>query len=337
MKIQCKKKGSRNMDTELNIEQIKIEKKVRILFMGTPAFAVPVLEGLIENYDVRAVITQPDRVNGRNGQVTFSPVKQCANDHTILVLQPEKLSEALDEIYALKPTLIITCAYGNLVPNELLFLPEYGCINVHASLLPKYRGGAPIHRVVMNGETKTGITIMHMNSKLDEGDMIAQKEIAIGEEDTASMVHDKLKILGRDLLLETLPSIINKTAPRIPQNHEEATFAFTIKKEEEKIDFSKTKYAIHNQVRGLNSYPGAYAILRGKRMKIWKVRIGDAYYPDKIDGTICNLYSDGIGVKCGNGEIVLTEIQMEGKPKRKASDFLNGIQNKEDLLGDIFE
>ncbi len=325
------------MDTELNIEQIKIDKKVRILFMGTPEFAVPVLEGLIQNYDVRAVITQPDRVNGRNGNVTISPIKKCANDHTILVLQPEKLSEALEEIYALKPTLIITCAYGNLVPNELLYLPEYGCINVHASLLPKYRGGAPIHRAVMQGEEKTGITIMHMNSKLDQGDIIAQKEIKIEENDTASIVHDKLKILGRDLLLETLPSIIAKTAPRIPQNQEEATFAFTIKKEDEKIDFNKTKYVIHNQVRGLNAWPGAYAILKGKRLKVWTTRITDAYYPNKINGTICNLYSDGIGVKVENGEIVLTEIQVEGKPKMKASDYLNGIQNKEDLIGDIFE
>lgn len=325
------------MDTELNIEEIKIDKKVRILFMGTPDFAVPVLEGLLAHYDVRAVITQPDRVNGRNGQVTISPVKKCANEHTILVLQPEKLSEALEEIYALKPTLIITCAYGNLVPNELLYLPEYGCINVHASLLPKYRGGAPIHRAVMQGEEKTGITIMHMNPKLDQGDIIAQKEMEIGENDTASIVHDKLKILGRDLLLETLPRIIAKTAPRIPQNHEEATFAFTIKKEDEKIDFNKTKYVIHNQVRGLNAWPGAYAVLKGKRMKVWATRMTDAYYPNKINGTICNLYSDGIGVKVGNGEIVLTEIQMEGKPKMKASAYLNGIQNKEDLIGDIFE
>ena len=192
------------MDTELNIEEIRIDKKVRILFMGTPEFAVPVLEGLLAHYDVRAVITQPDRVNGRNGQVSISPVKKCANDHTILVLQPEKLSEALEEIYALKPTLIITCAYGNLVPNELLYLPEYGCINVHASLLPKYRGGAPIHRAVMQGEEKTGITIMHMNPKLDQGDMIAQKEIEIKENDTASIVHDKLKVLGRVLLLKQL-------------------------------------------------------------------------------------------------------------------------------------
>lgn len=325
------------MENELDIEQIKLNKKVRILFMGTPEFAVPVLEGLIANYDVRAVITQPDRINGRNGTVTISPIKKCANDHTILVLQPEKLSDALEEIYSLKPTLIVTCAYGNLVPNELLYLPEYGCINVHASLLPKYRGGAPIHRAVMQGEEKTGITIMHMNAKLDQGDIIAQKEIQIGEDDTASMVHDKLKILGRDLLLETLPSIIDKTAPRIPQNHEEATFAFTIKKEDEKIDFSKTKYVIHNQVRGLNAWPGAYAMLKGKRMKIWKTRISDAHYPNKLDGTICNLYPDGIGVKVGNGEIVLTEIQIEGKPKMKASDYLNGIQNKEDLIGDIFE
>lgn len=321
----------------MNIEEIEIKEEVRILFMGTPEFAVPVLEGLIENYEVRAVITQPDRPVGRDGKVVAPPVKKCAQDHTILVLQPEKLEDALEEIYALKPTLIVTCAYGNLVPRELLFLPKYGCINVHASLLPHLRGGAPIHRAVMRGDTKTGITIMHMNPYLDEGDIIAQKEILITETDTASSVHDKLKELGRDFLLEVLPSIIDGTAPRIPQDNNQATFAFNIKKEDEKIDFNKTKNVIYNQVRGLNAWPGAYAVLKGKRMKVWATRISDAFYPGVISGTITNLYPDGIGVKVDNGEIVLTEIQPEGKPRMKASDFINGIQNKEEFLGDIFQ
>lgn len=321
----------------MNIEDINVQEEVKILFMGTPEFAVSVLEGLIENYNVRAVITQPDRKVGRNGIVTEPPIKKIANDNTILVLQPEKLTDALEEIYSLKPNLIITCAYGNLVPRELLVFPKYGCINVHASLLPKLRGGAPIHRAIIDGYKKTGITIMHMNPYLDQGDIITQKEIEILDTDTASTLHDKLKILGRDLLLETLPSIIDGTASRIPQNHDEATFACNIQKEDEKIDFNKTKYIIYNQIRGLNSWPGAYAILKGKRIKVWASRISEEYYPQKLNGTITNLYPDGIGVKVDNGEIVFTEIQVEGKGKVKASDFINGIQNKEDLLGSIFE
>ncbi len=321
----------------MNVEDINVKEIPRILFMGTPEFAVPILEGLFENYEVRAVVTQPDRPVGRDGKIVYSPIKKCAMDHTVLVLQPEKLKDALEEIYALKPNLIITCAYGNLVPRELLVFPKYGCINVHASLLPKYRGGAPIHRAVMNGEEKTGITIMHMNPYLDEGDIITQREIPISETDTASIIHDKLKELGRDLLLETLPSIIDGTAERIPQDSSEATFAFTIKKEDEKIDFKKSKYAIYNQIRGLNAWPGAYATLKGKRMKVWASRISEQYYPEKINGTITNLYPDGIGIKVENGEIVFTEIQPEGKGKMKAADYLNGIQDKNSLLGEIFE
>lgn len=321
----------------MNLDDINIKEEVRILFMGTPDFAVPVLKGLIENYNVRAVITQPDRKKDRNGNLIFTPIKQVANDNTILVLQPEKLTDALEEIYALKPTLIITCAYGNLVPRELLVFPKYGCINVHASLLPKYRGGAPIHRAIMNGEEKTGITIMHMNPYLDEGDIISQREVIITNEDTASTLHDKLSIVGRDLLLDTLPSIIDNTAGRTVQNKDEATFAFNISKEDEKIDFSRSKNAIYNQIRGLNAWPGAYAILNGKRIKIYESRITDEYYPNLLDGTITKFYPDGIGVKVSNGEIVLKVIQVEGKGKMKAVDFINGLQNKEEYIGDIFE
>lgn len=321
----------------MNIEDIEIKKEVSILFMGTPDFAVPVLEGLIKNYNVRAVITQPDKKVGREGKVVYSPIKKVAMDNTILVLQPEKLTDALEEIYSLKPTLIVTCAYGNLVPRELLIYPAYGCINVHASLLPKLRGGAPIHRAVMEGYKKTGITIMHMNPYLDQGDIISQREIEISDTDTASIVNDKLKELGRDLLLDTLPSIIDGTAPRIKQDESESTFAFVIKKEDEKIDFSKTTQVIYNQIRGLNSWPGAYCMYYGKRFKIWESKITDEVYSNKINGEITRLYPDGIGVKVGNGEIVFTLIQPEGKNKMKASDYINGVANKQEIIGTVFE
>ena len=325
------------MQDEINIDSINIKKDVSIIFMGTPEFAVPVLEGLVDNYNVRAIVTQPDKPVGRKGELKSPPVKQFGNDNTILVLQPEKLKEEYMSIIGLKPTLIITCAYGQIVPRELLVYPTYGCINVHASLLPKLRGGAPIHRAIINGHKKTGITIMHMNPRMDEGDIISQREIPILDTDTASTLHDKLSILGRDLLLETLPQIIDGTAFREEQDHSKATYAFNIKKEDEKIDFSKNVRSIYNQVRGLNSWPGAYAVLKGKRLKVWGTRIGENVYTGSLNGEIMKLYPDGIGVKCDNGEIILTLIQLEGKAKMSAKDYLNGLQNKENLIGEIFE
>lgn len=322
-------------DDVMNIEDVNIKKDVSIVFMGTPEFAVPILEGLIDNYKVKAVVTQPDKPVGRDGIIRKSPIKEVAEKNMILVLQPENLKEEWQLVTDLKPTLIVTCAYGQIVPRELLVYPEYGCINVHASLLPKLRGGAPIHRAIINGDKETGITIMHMNPRLDEGDMISQTKIEIEETDTASTLHDKLSILGRNLLLETLPSIIDGTAKRIPQNNDEATYAFNIKPDDEKIDFSKTKRQIYNQVRGLNSWPGAYTLLKGKRMKIYSCRLTDNVYSNRFDGEIVALYKDGIGVKVSNGEIIITELQLEGKKKMNAEDFLNGFQNKEVLIGQI--
>lgn len=321
----------------MNIENINIKKDVSVVFMGTPDFAVPVLQGLIDNYNVKAVVTQPDKKVGREGIVKYSPIKQLALDNMILVLQPENLKDEWQTVTDLRPTLIVTCAYGQIVPREILVYPEYGCINVHASLLPKLRGGAPIHRAIINGYKETGMTIMHMAPSLDTGDIISQKSIEILDTDTASSLHDKLSILGKELLLETLPSIIDGTSNRIKQDESEATFAYNISKEDEKIDFSKTKRQIYNQIRGLNSWPGAYTIFEGKRMKVWECRTTDENYSQLLDGKITNIYSDGIGVKCSNGEVVLTIIQPEGKPKMKASDFLNGIQDKNSLIGKIFE
>ncbi len=322
---------------EINIENIELEKGVSIVFMGTPEFAVPVLEGLFKNYNVRAIVTQPDKPVGRKGELGVSPVKKFGYDNTILVLQPKNLKEEYMDIIDLKPTLIVTCAYGQIVPRELLVYPKYGCINVHASLLPKLRGGAPIHRAIMEGHKKTGITIMYMNPRMDEGDIISQREIPILDDDTASTLHDKLSVLGRDLLLETLPSIIEGIELREAQDESKATYAFNIKKEDEKINFENNCKTIYNQIRGLNSWPGAYAILKGKRVKIWESKIGENIYTGRLNGEIMKLYPDGIGVKCGNGEIILTSIQPEGKGKMKASDFINGMQNKEDLIGEIFE
>lgn len=319
----------------MNIEDININKDVSIVFMGTPDFAVPVLEGLVKNYKVRAVVTQPDKPVGRNGELRPTPVKKFAMDNTILVLQPENLRESWQMITDLKPTLIVTCAYGQIVPRELLVYPEYGCINVHASLLPKLRGGAPIHRAIINGFKTTGITIMHMSPRLDQGDIISQKEIPIEDTDTASSLHDKLSLLGRDLLLETIPSLVDGTAPRIPQDESLSTFAFNISKEDEKIDFSKLKKQIYNQVRGLNSWPGAYFMLDGKRIKVWECRTTDNNFSNLMDGQITAIYEDGFGIKVSNGEIVVTLIQPEGKQKMKAIDFINGFQNKEKLIGNL--
>lgn len=320
----------------MNLEDIKIEKEIKIVFMGTPEFSVPVLSELINNYNVRAIITQPDRPYGRKGELIGPPIKRLGNEKNILVFQPEKVSTMEEEIRNLNPDLIVTCAYGQIIPKGILDIPRLGCINVHASLLPKLRGGAPIHRAIMEGHSKTGVSIMYMNEKMDDGDIIKKEEIEITETDTASTLHDKLSILGASLLIKTLPSIINGTNDRIKQDKSQVTYAFTIKREDEKIHFSKTKREIYNHVRGLNSWPGAYCLYEGKILKVWECYITNNYYPELFDGQITKIYEDGIGVKVSNGEIVLTKVQLEGKMKMSAIDFINGV-NKEELIGKVLD
>ena len=312
----------------MNFEDIKLEKDPTIIFMGTPDFSVPILKGIMEHYKVRAIVTQPDRKVGRDGKVIFSPVKQVAFDNDILCLQPEKIRDILQDINVLEPDLIITCAYGQILPLEMLQIPRLGCINVHASLLPKLRGGAPIHHAIMDGFSKTGVTIMYMDKGMDTGDIISQREILISDDDTAETLHDKLSVLGRDLLLETLPSILNGTNSRTSQDEAEATYGFNITREDEHIDFSKTKRQIVNKVRGLNSWPGAYCILDDKILKVWKCREGERIYDLGTDGEITRIYDDGFGVKTSNGEVVFTEVQLEGKRKMAAKDFINGYHEK---------
>ena len=320
----------------MKLEKLNPEKKLKIIFMGTPDFAVPVLKALDDNYKVSCVITQPDRMVGRKQEMVHPPVKVEADKRVILTLQPEKIKDVVEEVKHINPDLIVTCAYGQIVPKEILDIPRLGCINVHASLLPKLRGGAPIHRAIMDGHSKTGITIMYMNEKMDDGDIISQVETPILDTDTASSLHDKLSVLGAKLLIETLPSIINGTNSRTKQNRDEVTFAFTIKREDERIDFSKTKRDIHNQIRGLNSWPGAYCLYEGKILKVWNSYITDNYFPAMFDGQITNIYDNGFGVKVSNGEIVFTEVQLEGKNKMSAREFLNGV-NKEEFIGRVLD
>ncbi len=319
----------------MDLSNIVIEKDLKIVFMGTPEFAAVVLDGLLNQYKIRAVVTQPDKI-GNRGELNISKVKQVALDHSILILQPNNIKTEYQEIIALEPDLIITCAYGQIVPKEILNAPRLGCINVHASLLPKLRGGAPIHRAIMNGHTKTGITIMYMNTKMDEGDIISQKEIEITNTDTASTLHDKLSVLGIELLLETLPSIINKTNNRIKQDSTQASYALNIRREDERINFNETKKQIYNQIRGLNSWPGSYCMFEGKILKVWESRISENY-PLGFNGQISNIYDDGFGIKVSNGEIVFTEVQLEGKRKMKTLEFINGLPNKNELMGKILD
>ena len=320
----------------MNLEDLKVEKELKIIYMGTPDFSATILSGLLNKYKIRAIVTQPDRPSGRGDMVHYSPVKKLAIENAILTLQPEKIKDAVDEILALEPDLIITCAYGQILPKEILDYPRLGCINVHASLLPKLRGGAPIHRAIINGYKETGVTIMYMDERMDEGDIISSENLPINDNDTAEMLHDKLMVIGRDLLLKTLPSILDGTNSRTKQDDSKATYGFVIKREDEKLDFSKTQKEVYNKIRGLNSWPGAYCQFEGKIIKVWECYKTDNYFGEKIDGEITNIYKDGIGVKVSNGEIVLTVIQPEGKKRMLATDFANGMANKESIIGKIF-
>ncbi len=313
-----------------------MNKEIRVVFMGTPDFSVPVLRMLIENYKVVGIVSQPDKPIGRSGKMSTSPVKEVALETNIPLFQPIKVRKEYSDILELQPDMIVTCAYGQIIPKEMLDYPKYGCINVHASLLPRHRGGAPIHRAIIEGDPTSGVTIMKMGIGMDDGDIIRQREIPIDELDTAETLFDKLSVLGSDLLKETMPDIISGNVEYVKQKEEEATFSYNIKPEDERIDFSNTRREVYNQIRGLNSFPVAYTMLDGKRMKVWFSRIGiEKKYSDY--GKIVALEKDGICVSTGDGEIILTVIQPEGKKKMLVRDYLNGYPNKEDLIGKKFE
>ena len=309
--------------------------KLKVVFMGTPSFAVPVLEELIDKCNVLMVVCQPDRKKNRHGDVVYPETKKVAIEHNIETFQPVKLREDYQKIIDANPDIIITCAYGQIVPDEILNFPKYGCINIHGSLLPELRGGAPIHWAIIRGYKETGITIMDMNSKMDAGDIITQASIKIEDDMTLEELYDKMSYLGRDLLMKVLPNIISGKIIRIVQDDNEATFAYNISKEDMKIDFSKKSKDIKNLVRGLCPVPGAYCYLDGKRVKIYEVDIlnddSDGNY-----GEIVKIDKDGIICNTSDKLIKIKDIAVEGKKRCNVYDYLNGV-NKDKLVGKVFE
>ncbi len=310
-------------------------KDLKVVFMGTPEFSIPVLQGLIDNCNVIGVVTQPDKEVGRHHELSFSPVKALALKNNIKVLQPIKIRNEYQEVLDLNPDIIITCAYGQIIPKEILDYPKYKCVNVHASLLPKYRGGAPIQRAIMNGETETGITIMFMAPGMDDGDIISQEKVDISLDDNLEVLHDKLSVLGKELLLKTLPSIVDGTNDRIKQDEGLVTLAKIIKKEDEIIDFNDMSINIHNKIRALSPFPGAHSVLDGKIFKIYKTCLENGK-SNKTPGTIINVLKDRIIVATSDGSIGILDLKVEGKKRMLVKDYLNGIK-KEELVGKVFE
>lgn len=310
-----------------------------VVFMGTPAFSVPILRMVHEEgYEVLAVVTQPDRPVGRKRVLTPPPVKDEAIRLGLHVIQPEKLrdSSELDEILSLNPDIIITAAFGQILPKKLLDAPRLGCINVHASLLPKYRGGAPIHQAILDGEEKTGVTIMYMAEKLDAGDIISQREIAIEETDDTGSMFDKLSILGRDLLKDTLPLIVDGKNERLKQDETKATFAHNISREQERIDWSKDARTVFNQVRGLSPWPTAYTTFQGDNVKVWAAKMG-LTSTNAEPGEVIKINKDSFEVAAGDGKsIAILELQPAGKKRMTAEEYLRGTGSKL-AIGDKFE
>ena len=310
---------------------------MRIVFMGTPVFAVNVLQGLIDNYrdDIVLVVSQPDKRVGRHQVLTNTPVKELALKYDIDVFQPERIRNDYKEIIDLKPDIIITCAYGQIIPSEILDCPRLGCINVHASLLPKLRGGAPIHKAIIDGYDKTGVTIMYMDKSMDTGDMISKVEVPILDSDNLESLHDKLSIEGTRLLLDTLPDIINGTNKREKQNEDDVTYAYNIKREEEHIDFNKTAREVFNLIRGLSPIPSSYTIFNDKEMKVYAGKLTDKKYKGSC-GEVVDITKDGIVVMCSDNAIVLTEVKPFGKKRMSAYSYVNGL-GRDNIIGKVFK
>jgi methionyl-tRNA formyltransferase len=297
---------------------------MKIIFMGTPQFAVPILDKLNQNYEVVLVVTQPDTYNYRKKTYTYSPVKEYALQHNLKVFQPEKIKQEQEFILGFEVDLIVTAAYGQFIPKKILDHPRFKSINVHGSILPKYRGGAPIQRAIINGEVETGITIMYMEQKMDAGDILRINKIPILDEDTGDSMFHKLSLLGSSMIVEVIEDLRNNKITPIPQNENEATYAYNLTKEDEIINFSKPARAVFNQIRGLNSNPGAYFIMDGQNIKVYNSRVVERITKMK-PGIIVGINKDSFEVSCLDGTILeISEIQMPSKKKMSVRDFLNG-------------
>lgn len=311
----------------------------KIVFMGTPDFSVPILDGLVEaGYDVLRVVTQPDRPVGRKRVLTPPPVKSAALKHNIKVLQPEKISgsDEMTEIMALQPDLIVTAAFGQFLPTALLEIPKFGAINVHASLLPKYRGGAPVHYSIINGDDKTGVTIMRMVKKMDAGDILTQESLPIEKTDDVGSMFDKLSYLGKEMLLTMLPEFLEGNFKETPQEESLVTYSPNITREEEQVDWNKTSQLIDCQVRGMRPWPVAYTMYQDKRMKLWDATPLEETTTEKA-GTIIQINKKNFWVACGEGTVLqINDLQPAGKGRLKATEYLNGV-GREMEVGNYFE
>lgn len=303
-------------------------KNKNMVFMGTPDFSVPVLKMLIENTNVLLVVTQPDKIVGKDKTVSFNPVKKLALEENIPVFQPMRIRKDFEKLKNLDIDLIVTCAYGQIIPKEVLDMPKYGCINVHASILPKYRGSAPIQWCLFNNDDVTGVTIMYMDEGMDTGDIIKIKEIPILDSDNVGTLHDKLSKLGCDLLLEVLPTIFDKTNDRIKQGNN-YTMAPMIKREDERLDFNEEGKKIIGKIKGLNPWPLANIIINNQEIKVLEAE----FFQKKVDNTgiIKEIDKKNLGITCKDGIIYLKKIKPSGKKVMEINSFLNGIDKEKYL------
>lgn len=295
----------------------------RIVFMGTPDFAVPSLESCTKLGEVVLVVTQPDKPKGRGQELASPPVKQWALAHGLPVKQPEKLKAGRfhEELAPLAPDVMVVAAYGKILPPELLAVPKHGCVNVHGSLLPRWRGAAPIQRAVAAGDPTTGVCLMVMEAGLDTGPVFARGEIPIGPADTGGSMHDKLAQLGAQLLLAELPAFLEGQRPAVPQDHAQATLAPMLKKEEGELDFAKGARELESRLRGFTPWPGAYTRLNGKLLKVLAARVGAGR---GAPGEVLSAGAEGIEIACGEGSLLLVEVLPEGKRAMSAAQFLSG-------------
>lgn len=299
---------------------------MKTIFMGTPEFALPSLELVAKTTDLRAIFTKEDKPNSRGNKIIINPIKQYGLENNIEIIQPKKLrdEEIINKIREINPDLIIVVAYGKIIPKSIIDIPKYGIINVHSSLLPKYRGASPIHSAILNGDGETGVSIMYIEEELDSGDVILQEKCEISDEDTLGSLHDRLKILGAEALGKVINLIEAGKVTATPQEHEKATFVKPISKEEGKIDWSKSKEEIYNKIRGLNPFPGAYTSFNDEIIKVYKVEKIEDKYNGEFGEVVELKKKSGPVIKTRNGSLILKNLKVQGKKNQSGVDLLNG-------------
>ncbi|MCX6739747.1 MAG: methionyl-tRNA formyltransferase [Candidatus Parcubacteria bacterium] len=313
-----------------------IIRNIKVIFMGTPDFSVPALDAIINNFKLLAVVTQPDKKVGRKQVITPSPVKKFVLDKGYEILQPASLKgniELISRIKELQPDLIVVVAYGFILPPELIAIPKYGVINIHASLLPKYRGASPIQSAILNGDKQTGISVMLIDDKMDHGALLAQKTITITDYDNFESLHNKLSQLGADLLLDTVPKFYSEQIKPVPQDESKATYCKLITKEDGKIDWNKFAEEIDRQIRAFTPWPGTWTEWKGKSLKVIKSKVIKSEVGSHKVGEVFKV-NDGIAIACGKDALEILELQLEGKKPMTAKEFSNGYG---DLIGAILK